>query len=386
MNQLTARQRKIGVIIGGSGLIGGTLLHYFKTRCHDTIDLRAPNSKKVSIRSEEDIKSYLRQVQPDFIINTAMAGLASNTRMSLEINYLGAVHLARAAAAMKIPYIHITTAAALPSGQNLHDDETRDLSPDLSNYAKSKLMAEQTLQRLHKHSGLDFSCIRLAIVYGDHDHKIQGFHRLLFTIVDQSMPFLFTKRGVCHSYSNSRKLPYFIHHIINNRDEFSGQTYNFVDTEPVELGKLIIGIRDHLQHRYPRNLYIPYSLAKTGKYFLVLLLKGFAKLGLVAAIPPELMFLESFYQPQTLNSEKIMSSSFVDPMPEETIFTRLPELTSYYLTRWSELNILSSQTSQTDQQNGLAQAFSENPDSLLSTIHEQTLEPYWDLVDQQNNK
>ena len=43
-------KKLLGVLIGGSGLIGGTLGHYFKTNTSAGIDLRSPSSKKLSIR------------------------------------------------------------------------------------------------------------------------------------------------------------------------------------------------------------------------------------------------------------------------------------------------------------------------------------------------
>ena len=190
--------KKIGVLIGGSGLIGGTIVNYYKTLHSETVDIRAPSSKKVSIREENDIRSYLSEVRPDFVINASMANLASSGQLAFEVNFLGPLNLARAAAALEIPYIHISSAASLPSGIDLKEEDTQPLSPKLNNYAKSKLMAEDTLRLMAKQEGLDYSCVRLAIVYGAHDHKIQGFHRLLFSIADQSMPVLFTKKkGHC---------------------------------------------------------------------------------------------------------------------------------------------------------------------------------------------
>lgn len=39
------KQRRLGVLIGGSGLIGGTLAHYFKSKTPEEFDIRAPSSK-----------------------------------------------------------------------------------------------------------------------------------------------------------------------------------------------------------------------------------------------------------------------------------------------------------------------------------------------------
>ncbi len=249
--------KKLGIVIGGSGLIGGTLVHYFKTKTPKTIEIRAPSSKKLSIRSAGDIRSYFDEVQPDFLINAAITNLSSNSRLALEVNYLGSIHLAKAAAEHNIPYIHFTTAAALPYGDNLAEHDTLPVTADMNNYAKSKLMTEKSLEHLRETIGLDYTSIRLAIVYGDHDHKIQGFHRLFFSIVEQSMPFLFTSKGIQHSYSNCRKIPFFVHHTLENREEFSGQTYNFIDKDPVELARLILTIKKYLQLKSPKEIYVP---------------------------------------------------------------------------------------------------------------------------------
>src|SRR5210317_554467 len=124
----TMSPKKIGVVIGGSGLIGGTIVNYYKTQHSETIDIRAPSSKKLSIREKGDIRSYLQEVQPDFVINASMANLGSNEQLAFEVNYLGPLNLARAATALSIPYIHISSAASLPPGTDLKEEDTLPLS------------------------------------------------------------------------------------------------------------------------------------------------------------------------------------------------------------------------------------------------------------------
>ena len=372
-------KKKVGVLIGGSGLIGGTLVHYFKTKTPDVIEIRAPSSKKLSIRNAGDIRDYLKRVKPDFLINSAIAGLSSDTQLAVEVNYFGPLNLARAAAAMNIPYIHLSSAATMPVGTNLTEDDHLPISAKMNNYAKSKLMAEKTLRHMFKTEGLDYTCVRLAIVYGDHDHKIQGFHRLLFTIADESMPFLFTKKGVMHSYSNARKLPYLIHHIVNNRKEFSGQTYNFVDKNPVDLAKLILLVKSYLNLNVPKEVYIPYPVAKIGRKSMSLLLKVLTKVGLTAQLPAEIMFLESFYKTQTLASRKLAESSFVDPYPDDTIFTILPGLVRYYLDRWTHQNLLSSFSENMVNPSLQDMDFFTNPQKLMDSIHADSTKPFDEL-------
>lgn len=372
-------KKKVGVLIGGSGLIGGTLAYYFKTNCADTLEIRAPSSKKLSIRNAGDILSYLKQVKPDFVINTAIANINSDAQLAIEVNYFGALNLARAAAAMNIPYIHLSSAATLPIGTDLTEDQHLPISNKLNNYAKSKLMAEQTLRYMYENEGLDYTSIRLAVVYGDHDHKIQGFHRLLFTIADESMPFLFTKKGVMHSYSNARKLPYLVHHVLTNRQEFSGQTYHFVDKNPVNLAELILTVKSYLALKTPREVFVPYSFAKMGRNSISLILKGLTKIGLNAQLPPEIMFLKQFYKTQTLSSEKLAQSSFVDPFPDETIFTMLPSLVRYYLDRWTHQNILSTYKEEIIVPCLKDMILFEDPIELLETIHADSTKPFAEL-------
>ena len=382
VQQRTSSSAKLlGVLIGGSGLIGGTLAHYFKTKTPDDIELRAPSSKKLSIRNTPDIIDYLKRIQPDFVINTAIANIGSDSQLALEVNYIGTLNLARAAAALKIPYIHISSAATLPNGENLTEDDSLPIQPQLNNYAKSKLMAEATLKHMHQTVGLDYTCIRLAVVYGEHDHKIQGFHRLFFSIADESMPVLFTKKKIMHSYSNANKFPYFVHHVLQNRNEYNGETFHFVDKNPVELANLILTIRSYLELNSPKEIYIPYSVAMFGKKSLEILLKGMSRIGIHGGLPAELMFLESFYKTQTLSAEKLLRSSFVDPAPEETIFTKLPELVIYYLTRWTHENLISTFNETILHPNAMANDFEQSPAALLNIVHDDSTAPFTELID-----
>lgn len=364
----TITSKRIGVVIGGSGLIGGALTHFYKTTSRTT-EILAPSSKKLSLRVPDDIKQYFNHYRPAFIINAAIAPIDSNPQMALETNYLGTVNLAQIALDLGIPYIHISTAATLPPGENLIEDEHLPLTGDLPNYPKSKLMAELTLKHLGKTQGLDYTIIRLAIVYGEHDHKIQGFNRLIFSIANQSLPFMLTKKGVMHSYSNNIKLSHFIDYIIDRRKEFSGKTYHFVDPEPVELTQLIFSIKSQLGLKTPWNICVPYGLANTGKACIRWIVKKMIRIGIEARIPAELMFIENFYKSQTLSSKKLKDSSYKDPAPKVTVFTELPAIIEYYLTRWKHLNLLSiSDENQKRHQNWILD-FQDSPTTLLDNLH-----------------
>jgi nucleoside-diphosphate-sugar epimerase len=380
-----------GLIIGGSGLIGGYLLHYFKTKTPE-IDVRSPNSKKLSLRELDDIINYFKRNKPDFVINCAITTIRSDALLSYEVNYLGSVNLARAALALNIPYIHISSAATLPPGENLTEEDHLPLDSSLSNYAKSKLMTEMTLRKMHEIYGLRYTLIRLGIVYGAHDHKIQGINRLLFNIVDRAMPFMLTKKkGVLHSYSNANKVPYFIHHILKNTEKFSGKHYHFVDPLPVDLAQLILTIKSYMNLKTPREIYIPYQVAKSGNNFMNWVIKLFNRIGYKAHMPAEMIFLENFYKTQTLSCEKLKNSSFVDPNPHSTVFTELPSLIEYYISRWEHLNLFSSFSSKdfssthtrqkpAESSELMAEMFMNTPQKLLDTIQKDGITPIKEIL------
>jgi len=367
---------KTGVLLGGSGLIGGALLYYFKTQAQGRINVLAPNSKKLSLRDPDDIRRYFERAKPAFIINCAIAAIDSDPQLAYEINYLGSVYLAKAAQELGIPYLHLSSAAVMPNGQNLGEEDRLDLSPDLPNYTKAKLMAELSLEHLRRAKGLDYTTIRLGIVYGAHDHKIQGFHRLFFAIADRSMPMLFTSPGVMHSYSSARKLPYFIAHVLNNRPEFSGQTYNFVDPAPVSLSQLILTIKSYLELKTPREIYLPFPVAKFGMGIMARLVRLITRLGIEARMPAELMFLKNFYEIQTLSAAKLRHSSFSDPDPEATIFTELPALIEYYVTRWEQLNLIEPLNKDFFDPRRRAEEFLHAPDQLLRETYQESDQPF----------
>ncbi|KAF0188352.1 MAG: NAD-dependent [Desulfobulbaceae bacterium] len=368
--------KRTGILIGGSGLVGGGLLHHCKTQADGSTILLAPNSKKLSLREPDDIRRYFESNRPDFIINSAISAIDSDPQMVSEVNYLGALALARAAAELNIPYIHLSSAAVMPSGRDLREEDRLPLRADLANYPKSKLMAELSLEHLRWSKGLDYTVIRLGVVYGTHDHKIQGFQRLLFSIVGGAMPFLFTRRDVLHSYSNARKLPLFIFHVLDHRKNFSGQTFNFVDPNPVSLSQLILTIKSYLELSTPREIYVPYYLARLGMRCVALLMHQIAHLGVEARIPGELLFLQNFYETQTLSAAALQASSFTDPDPRATVFTELPMLIQYYVTRWEQLNLIEPFSKEFFDPHKRAEEFLRTPDQLLMSVNRENMEPF----------
>lgn len=367
-------QRTI-VLIGGSGLIGGTLVHHFKNQ-GPGVRVFSPNSKELSLRVPDDIRRYFETVRPDAIVNCAIAAIDSDPQLAFEVNSLGAVYLGRVAHELNVPYVHFSSGAVLRAGRDLGEDARLPLGPDLPNYAKGKLLAELALEQLHRTLGLDVTIIRLGIVYGAHDHKIQGFHHLLFSLVDQSMPFLFTRRGCVHSYTNASKLPAFVSHVLAHRAEFSGQIHHFVDPEPVPLDRLILTIKSLLGTRTPRAIYVPQAMAKVLAAGLTRVIRLFTRIGIEARPPAELVFLKNFYESQVLSCEKLRRSSFVDPRPEATIFTELPGLIEYYVRRWARLRLIEPTSRSAGEPESRVELFVNRPERALACVLDEPESPF----------
>lgn len=369
-------KQKLGILLGGSGMIGGALTHYFKVHSQGNVDVLSPNSTKLSLREHHDILRYFKKYQPDFIINCAIAPLDSDAQMAYEINYLGSVRLAKMAIGLKIPYIHFSSSAIMPMRGDLSEGDVQPLQAKMSNYAKSKLMAEKTLLHLHEAQGLDCTIIRLGVVYGKHDHKVQGVHRMIFSIADQSMPFIMSRPGVFHSYTNSEKVPPFVDYILENREEFTGKIYNFVDREPVEMISLIKAIKKQLGVKMPRNICIPYPFARTGSTFIRWMVKKLSGVGLEVKMPPELMFMKNFYKSQTLQAKNLEQSSYFDSLTDVSIYTELPDMLEYYMARWHHFNLLSSDRKEPHSTQVPVGQFIDTPQELVDLVHRNSFLPF----------
>ena len=122
-------------------------------------------------------------------------------------------------------------------------------------------------------------------------------------------------------------------------------------------------------------------MAQFGAKCIQQLLKLLVKLGIDARLPQELMFLSQFYKTQLLSSQKLQQSSFVDPHPEETVFSLLPDLLQYYLTRWEQLNLITSYSKEFFDPQRLAEEFLHSPEDLLADIHSNKIEPFQKFSD-----
>jgi hypothetical protein len=155
----------------------------------------------------------------------------------------------------------------------------------------------------------------------------------------------------------------------------------------VALSEIILTIKAYLQLSTPKEIYIPYGFAKFVQTCLAWAMKKLSRIGIEARMPAELQFLENFYHSQTLSSAKLAQSSYGLQQTEKTIFTELPSLIEYYLTRWEHLNLVSLNEHEFFDPKKQAEDFLHTPVGLMNRVHEnmdEMLENFSDISPKQS--
>ena len=79
--------------------------------------------------------------------------------------------------------------------------------------------------------------------------------------------------------------------------------------------------------------------------------------------------MKNFYQIQTLSTEKLARSSYRIQTDDVTVFTELPGMIEYYLTRWKHLNRISTFEKEFQDPSKPAGEFLNSPQTLLDSMH-----------------
>jgi len=119
--------------------------------------------------------------------------------------------------------------------------------------------------------------------------KFRAFIACFIPLQIRLCPFFLPQREFA-IFTLTQKNPLFYPHTLQNRPEFSGQLFNFIDSEPVELVHLIKTIKNFLGVKKPRNIFLPLPIAAFGEKAETVLLKSLLRVGIEAKMPAELMF------------------------------------------------------------------------------------------------
>ena len=77
-----------------------------------------------------------------------------------------------------------------------------------------------------------------------------------------------------------------------------------------------------------------------------------------------------------LSCRSLQESSYKEPNPDVTVYTKLPDMIEYYLTRWEHLNLISIYNQEIYDPSLRADAFEKEPLELLAAIERDCTNPY----------
>jgi len=166
-------------VAGAGGYLGTELINYLVENNFEVIALdrfyfgntleNFKDNKNLKI-IKDDIRYFDKKIlkNVDTVIN--LASLSNdpasdlNPKFTKQINYLGAKRLAKLAKQMKVnKYILASSCSVYGTGTNILDEKS-DLSP-VSEYAKSKILAEKSLEKLAD-KNFNVLIFRLSTLFG----------------------------------------------------------------------------------------------------------------------------------------------------------------------------------------------------------------------------
>jgi dTDP-4-dehydrorhamnose reductase len=184
------------LVTGANGLLGQKITDIFKRESTNELILtdlqdRAEDPHgfiyiKLDITSKEDVKNYIRQLNPEVIINTAaytnVDGCETERELSWKINVDGVKNLIIASRINDAKVVHISTDYVF-DGKTGHYDEYSKPNPK-SFYGKGKLAAENALIS----SGIKYAIVRTMILYGTGKNIRPNFALWLIDSLKKSNP------------------------------------------------------------------------------------------------------------------------------------------------------------------------------------------------------
>lgn len=138
------------LITGCGGMLGEAVYQQLKDKyevCATDIDLNEPWLEHLDVSDDEQVQTYGRKLQPDFVIHLAaltdMEYCEMHPQKAYRTNAHGAENIANLAKELDIPLIYISTAGIFDGNKNEYDETDEPVPPaPLSIYGKSKYAGE----------------------------------------------------------------------------------------------------------------------------------------------------------------------------------------------------------------------------------------------------
>ena len=156
------------LVFGASGMLGSYLSNYFEKKGYEVIksdmfDNQEHHIVGRDITNEKELKIFVYEQNPDFVINCAaytnVNKAESEPEIAYSVNSEAAKYMAEISKELKIPFIHVSTNEVF--GDGAYDEYSREFNP-LNQYAKSKRRGEEYIENC---GGLNY-IFRPSWLYG----------------------------------------------------------------------------------------------------------------------------------------------------------------------------------------------------------------------------
>lgn len=149
------------LITGSNGMLGHDLIEVLK----DNHELILTTSKTLDITDKDNVIEFIRENNPDIVINSAaytdVDGCEENQDIAYAVNGYGVENLALGCREVDCPLVHVSTDYVFDGTARDPIREDGKIGP-ISVYGKSKLKGEEAIQKI-----LDkFFIVRTAWLYG----------------------------------------------------------------------------------------------------------------------------------------------------------------------------------------------------------------------------
>ena len=175
------------LVTGGTGLLGSHIVEHLVKAGRKVRALARPNSDTKWLESQPGVELAYGRLEDEQSLNKACEGIDVLYHSAAkvgdwgpwkdfeEITVKGTDYLLKAACKAKVRrFVHISSISGYghPDGNDLVLDETAPLGQNLyrwSYYTKSKVIAEELVEKAHKEQGLGMTIIRPSWLFGERD-------------------------------------------------------------------------------------------------------------------------------------------------------------------------------------------------------------------------
>ena len=142
------------LVFGANGMLGSYLSNYFEKKGYEVIksDMFDDEEKGIhgkDITNEKELKGFVHEQNPDYIINCAaytnVNQAESEPEIANAVNATAPKYMAEVAKDLKIPFLHVSTNEVF--GDGAYDEYSREFNP-LNEYAKSKRRGEEYIENI----------------------------------------------------------------------------------------------------------------------------------------------------------------------------------------------------------------------------------------------